>query len=218
MKTFIIFSIAILVNIDLFAQLPNHWNVPLTEQLIAHNRENFSDHQNSQTIQATSTATVSAWKQFNDKFKDLHDKLEKRTNQIFALLADVSTALRVAQSFQNIADWEWKTINEYGNNLIMVPFLIQGQVRVFNESYNTLLYVNMLAHAFGDLNKLDAGSRIQIMKILHMKLAMLETMAQSNYNSAKKFNLKKRVDNSRPMLMLNHDIRVINDIRKSWRF
>jgi hypothetical protein len=58
-KYFFVFCIVLLSHQFGFAQ-PNIWDVPLTESLISHNKNNYADHKEARNNQLVSAATVSS--------------------------------------------------------------------------------------------------------------------------------------------------------------
>jgi hypothetical protein len=58
------------------------WDIPVTEQMISQNKQNYSDHQEVKNNQIVSQATVSRWKSSTNQFKTLSDYIDIRNDKL----------------------------------------------------------------------------------------------------------------------------------------
>lgn len=193
------------------------WNLPLTEQLISQNKINYADHLESRKLQAVSTATVTQWQEFNSNLKRLHTQLENRTTQVFAVIADASTLVLVAQHFSNIAKWQKKTLEAFFESPVMVPFMIQAQIDLYKRAVDAYEYTNMIVFTFGDINKMSSASRQAIMYQLRAKLSYMEHIAYVYYEMAQSFVLSEKVKHSKAINYFKNDKDIVKEIIETWK-
>jgi hypothetical protein len=120
------------------------WDVPLTEILIAQNKTGHADHLELRNNQLASGVTVSIWKQRQDEFKQLTERIDQRLSSVFIVLADVTLVYEVSRSFEEMIGQQQKTLQLLVRHPYAAPLVIQEQERIIRDALDLFGFVQLM--------------------------------------------------------------------------
>jgi hypothetical protein len=194
------------------------WDKALTELNIAHNIENYDDHQQFRDNQFLSQASVNVWMQTKNEFKKLSDKINQHLTQAFIVEADILTLYNIEQAFRKMYDYQSQSINIAVNVPYADPVLIQKEQKIINEAYNLLTLVELIVQTYGEINKMKTSDRQIIYREINTQLQRLTGQCFGLLNTMKLLQTGNLFKNSKPVQYVNKDKQIANDIVKQLKF
>jgi hypothetical protein len=191
---------------------PNYWDVPTTEALISHNKQNYSDHQQATTNQLVSQGTVSWWKSTTNTFNNLADSIDKRLTSFFIITADAATVYNIYLRFSEMESVEEKSIDISYNYPFTVPVLINGEANIIQSATNLFEYLSLLVINYGAISKMKVSDRTLIYQEITDQLNIMSTQCNSLYLFMQRVQLSDMIKNSQPGQLINKDDQIVKGI------
>jgi hypothetical protein len=196
----------------------NIWDGALTEINISHNEDNYNDHKGFRDNQIVSQASVNGWMKTKNEFKNLSDKINQRLTQAFIVEADIVTLYHIQQAFQQMYDYQSKSINIATNYPFAIPVVINKEEKIINDAYNLLLFVEAMIQTYGEVNKMKTSQRQIIYREISTQLQLLTGQCYSLYNTMKMIQSGSLFSNAKPVQYFNRDKQLTKDILKQLKF
>jgi hypothetical protein len=193
------------------------WDIPATEQMIGHNKQNYSDHNDAKNNQVISQATVSNWKNSTNQFKSLSDYIDKRLTSAFIVIADVTTLYNIYNQLAEMMDYEQKSFAIVKRHPWAVPLMVSEQTRIIKSGNDLFNYISLLVLSYGDISKMKVSARKVIFHSIDLQVGVLKARCYSMYNMMKRLDLTSEIRNSKPGQMINKDKQIIRDILKNFK-
>ena len=202
------------ISLQLQAQLGsvNTWDVPLTEVLISHSKKNDAAHKDMRNNQAVSTATVSQWKNRQNDFKQLVDKIDQRLSSVFIVLADVAMLYEVSASFQEMIDYQQKTFELLLRYPYGAPLVLGQQQQLYREALELFSFVQLMVLSYGELTKMKVSSRQAIYRQLRDQVYVLRSRCYGIYQLMKKMDFAQVLQNTPVYQFIQKDKAIVNQI------
>lgn len=193
------------------------WDVPATEQMISHNKQNYSDHQEARDNQITSQATVKGWKNSTNKFKTLSDYIDKRLTSAFIVVADVTTLYNIYSQLSEMITYEQKSLAIAKRHPWAAPLLSSQQAAIIGSGNDLFNYISLLVMSYGDISKMKVSARKTIFHSIDLQVGVLKARCYSMYAMMMRLDLTSEIRKSKPVKMVNKDQQVIQDILKNMK-
>jgi hypothetical protein len=214
--TFFCISFFTFLNPDVSAQ-PNIWDVPLTESLISHNKHNYSDHQEARNNQLVSTATVSAWKNAKDNFKQLVDNIDNRLTQAFIIVADVTTLYNTITALKEIEDYQEEAFLLLYKYPFAMPIFYQREVDLVKSAIELYSFVYLIIVSYGDISKMEVAARQTVFREMSTLINVLRAKAFSLLQKLKQIDFAEIYQGTQVWQFINKDKQLAEDIIKNFK-
>lgn len=213
-KSFTILAALLSISTIDYAQ-QDTWDVPATELMISHNKQNYSDHQDVKNNQFASQATVSVWKNSTNQFKTLSDYIDKRLTSAFIVVADVTTLYNIYSQLSEMITYEQKSLVIAKRHPWAAPLLASEQAAIINSGNDLFSYISLLIMSYGDISKMKVSARKVIFHSIDLQVGVLKARCYSMYAMMKRLDLTSEIRKSKPVQMINKDQQIIKDILKN---
>lgn len=191
---------------------PNDWDIPTTEALISHNKQNYSDHQAARNNQVVSQGTVSLWKSTTNKFNQLTNSIDQRLTSLYIITADAVLVYNIYTTLSDMASVEEESVQISFKYPFTVPILINGEQKIFQTASNLIEYISLLVVNYGTISKMKVSDRNLIFQEVTDDLNIMSTESNSLYLFMQRVQLSDQFKNTQPFQMINKDKQLVNDI------
>jgi hypothetical protein len=193
----------------------NTWDVPLTEILISQSRQGHGDHLELRNGQIGSAATVSIWKQRQDRLRELTKKIDERMNSVFVLAADLTLVYEVAISFEEIVDIQERTVRLAVKHPYAAPIIITEQERIVSDAWDLLRFVQLLALSYGDISRMKASSRQAVYRQLRDQVQAIKSRCLGLMHTLEQMDLQRALDATKVGRYVSQDRAIVREILKT---
>ena len=215
-KYFFVFCIVLLSHQSGFAQ-PNIWDVPLTESLISHNKNNYADHKEARDNQLVSAVTVSSWKKAKDNFKQLVDKIDMRLTQSFIIIADATTLYNTITALKEIVDYQEQAFILLSKYPFAVQLFYQREIDVVKSAIELYSFIYLMVVSYGDISKMQVSSRQTVFREMNTMINVLRAKAYSLVQKLKQIEFAEIYKGTQVWQFINKDKEIVNDILKNFK-
>jgi hypothetical protein len=213
-KRFAIVVIFIYTAETSFAQ-QDIWDIPATEQMISHNKKNYSDHKEAKNNQLASHATVAAWKSSTNQFKTVSDFIDKRLTSAFIVVADVTTLYNIYRQLSEMMQYEAKSFEIVRQHPWTASYLTSEQVKIIKSGTDLFNYISLLVLSYWDISKMKVSARKVVFHSIDLQVGVLKARCYSMYNMMKRLEWTTEIKKSKPVQMINKDKQIIQDILRN---
>lgn len=193
------------------------WDIPATEVMIAHNKKNFSDHEESRNNQMLSQGTVLSWKKTTNQFKSLSDFIDKRLTSAFIVVADATTLYHIYNQLKEMTTYERKALEIAYRHPWTAPILASEEIKIVKSGTELFNYLSLIVLSYGDISKMKVSARKIIFHQIELQVAVLRARCYSLYNMMKRLDLATEIKNSKPGQIINKDAQIIKDILNNFK-
>ena len=191
------------------------WDVPLTEILIAQNKTGHADHLELRNNQLASGVTVSIWKQRQDEFKQLAERIDQRLSSVFIVLADVTLVYEVSKGFEEMMGLQQKTLQLLVRHPYAAPLVIQEQERIIRDALDLFGFVQLMVLSYGELSKMKASSRQAIYRQLRDQVQVLRARCYGIHQMMQRIDLSQVLKNTKVGQYVQQDKTIVREILKT---
>src|SRR3954464_11882552 len=135
------------------------WDIPATEQMISHNKQNYSDHKEAKNNQLASQATVAAWNSSTNQFKTVSDFIDKRLTSAFIVVADVTTLYNIYRQLSEMMQYEAKSLEIVRHHPWLASYLAGEQTKIIKSGTDLFNYISLLVLSYGEISKMKVSAR-----------------------------------------------------------
>jgi hypothetical protein len=193
----------------------NTWDVPLTEILISQSRQGHGDHLELRNGQLGSAATVSIWKQRQDRLRELTRRIDERMNSVFVLAADLTLVYEVAVSFEEIVDIQERTVRLAVKHPYAAPLMLTEQERIVSDAWDLLRFVQLLALSYGDISRMKASSRQAVYRQLRDQMQAIKSRCLGLMHTLEQMDLQRALDATKVGRYVSQDRAIVREILKT---
>lgn len=212
-KSFLV--IVVLLTTKSVSAQQNVWDIPATELMISHNKQNFSDHQTIRNNQIVSEGTVKSWKNSTNNFKTLSDFIDKRLTSAFIIVADAVTLYNIYDQLSEMMDYEAKALDIAYRHPWAISILSSQEGKIIKSGSQLFNYISLIAISYGDISKMKASARKVIFHEISLQISVLKAQCYSLYNLMKRLDLASEVGKTKPGTFINKDAQIVKDILKN---
>jgi hypothetical protein len=214
---FIILIFITVFNVPLVYAQPNEWDVPTTEILISHNKQNYSDHQQAAANQLVSQGTVSWWKSTTNTFNNLTNSIDKRLTSFYIITADAGTVYNIATRLSEMASLEEKSIELSYQYPFTVPILISDEDKIISSGTSLFEYLSLMVISYDAISKMQVSARTIIYREITDQLNILSAECNSLYLFMERVQLSDLLKNGKAYQLINKDDQLVKDILKNMK-
>ena len=193
----------------------NTWDVPLTEILISQSRQGHEDHLGMRNGQLGSAATVSLWRQRQDRLRELTRKIDERMNSVFVMAADIVLVYEVAATFEEILDLQERNIRLAVRHPYAAPLMIAEQERIVSDAWDLLRFVQLLVLSYGDVSRMKASSRQAVYRQLRDQVQAIRSRCLGLMHTLEQMDLQRALDGTKVGRYINQDRAIVREILKT---
>lgn len=191
-----------------------YWDMAYTQILVEQNKSNFKDNQESLQNQYGSHATVLLWKNAENDFKKIVDKIDRHLTSAFIVAADITTLYNIYKSLDEMIGYQ----NESFKILYRYPWaagwFFDKQADVYKSARDMVSFMLVIVYSYGDINKMQVSSREMIFRELNSLVAMLRAKCYSLYSKMKQVELAQLYKNTKAYDFFNKDKEKVQEILK----
>lgn len=188
------------------------WDIPATEQMISHNKQNYSDHQEAKNNQLASQATVLEWKNSTNQFKTVSDFIDKRLTSAFIVVADVTTLYNIYSQLAEMMQYEGKSLEIVKRHSWAATYMASEQAKIIKSGTDLFNYISLLVLSYGEISKMKVSARKVVFHSIDLQVGVLKARCYSMYNMMKRLDLTSEIRKSKPVQIINKDQQIIKDI------
>lgn len=215
-KYFFLLLFGCVVNAAVFAQT-NYWDIPYTEALISHNKQNFSDNRHATQKQLSLTSSELLVKTQKNKCKRLMDSLDKRLNSLYILAADATLAIRVASTMSDLFEYQ-SDAAKIAFKYPYAAFLYSSdEVSIINDAESLYALIALVVASYGDISKMKVSDRKIIYTQILAQLQYLRAKCQSLNQLLAMVQYSDLYKNSQGWQFIDMDKDKVEDILKDWK-
>lgn len=196
----------------------NTWDVALTEILIAHNKDNYSDNQTAEKKQAVSQGTVNTWHKVTNKFKQLTDSINRRLTSAAIVLSDAEVALEIYTALDDIYRYQSESMQIAYQYPFTIPTIIDYEKGLYSRAEDLSLFTTMVVLSYGEVSKMKTSDRKLIYNDVRDKLNALSFQCFSLYVTMQEIETVETIKKMQPANWVNKDKEVANDILQKFNF
>lgn len=193
----------------------NIWDVPATEEMISHNKKNYSDHQDARNNQVISQGTVSTLKSSTNKFKTLSDFIDKRLSSAFIVITDVATLYNIYNQLADMMEYEQRSLVIAKRHPWALSIMANEQEQIIKSGTELFNYMSLLVLSYGDISKMKVSARKVVFHSINLQLSVLKGRCYSMYCTMQRLDLTSTIRNSKPGQIVNKDKQIVTDILKN---
>jgi hypothetical protein len=194
------------------------FDMPTSAVLIAHNKQNFSDHQELKNNQLAASATAAILKTNTNKLKNLSDKLDKKMNAIFIIIADVTTALNIYKSISKVFNNQLEALRLVVKFPWLVLWVTSYEEKIATAAIDLFWFIDVMVYTYGDFNKISVADRKQIYNELNHQLNKMVINSQAMIYELQLVDISQRFKNSAGFQLINNDKKLVKDILSNFHF
>ncbi|AYD49036.1 hypothetical protein D6B99_16290 [Arachidicoccus soli] len=195
----------------------NYWNVPYTEALISHNKQNFSDNQQAGQKQLNLTSSELLVQTQKNKCKRLMDSLDKRLNSLYILAADVTLAVRVASIMNDLYAYQsdaFRIAFKYPYAAFMYS---SNEVSIIHDAESLYALIALVVASYGDISKMKVSDRKIVYTQIIAQLQYLRAKCQSLNQLLAMVQYSDLYKNTHGWQFINMDKDKVQQILRDWK-
>lgn len=213
----IFLSSMLFVGIDATAQ-EQEWDIAFTEQLIAQNKQHYSDNVTAKNNQLVSQATVEAWKSQQKTFKNFVNNIDQWINKGFIILADVSTAYEIYKKLSDLVSLQGKSFSLASKYPWAIPVFVSKEKQIVQEAEEFAGLIYMFVVLDGQANKMRVAERRMIYQELRDQLQLIVNNSKSLYYRIKAIDYSETYKTLKPIQWVNTGANLVKSIVKDLKF
>lgn len=195
---------------------PNYWDMPTTEYLIAHNKDNFADHREIKNGQVVSQGTVNKWKGLTNTLKSLTDSIDKRLSSFFIITADASTVLASYTTLKDIYAYQKQSIAIGTKYPFTIPVLISREDEIIASASSLVSYLTLIVNSYSDISKMKVSERNMIYLEIRSALEVVRIRCYIMLQQLKQIDFVNVLKGTRPYKLVNNDAQLVKTILKNF--
>ncbi len=194
------------------------WDMALSQILVEQNKRNYRDNTQALSNQLVSHATVLKWKQTQDNFKKIVDKIDKHLTTAFIIAADITTMYNIYKSLDEMVEYQEKSFKIVYKYPWAAMWFYEKQVDVYKSAADLVRFMMVIVLSYGDINKMKVSSRETVFRELNTLVAVLRAKCFSLYQKMRQVEFAQLYKNTKAYEFYNKDKEkvqeIINDIKK----
>ncbi len=194
------------------------FDMPTSAVLIAHNKKNFGDHQELKNNQLAASATAAILKTNTNRLKNLSDKLDKKMNAIFIIIADVTTALKIYKSISKVFNNQLEALRLVVKFPWLLLWVTSYEEKIATAAVDLFWFIDVMVYTYGDFNKISVADRKQIYNELNHQLNKMVINSQAMIYELQLVDISQRFKNSAGFQLINNDKKLVKDILSNFHF
>jgi|GEM_PF-2158713 len=191
-----------------------YWDMAYTQILVEQNKTNFKDNQEALQNQYISHATVLLWKNAENNFKKIVDKIDKHLTTAFIVAADITTLYNIYKSLDEMIEYQNKSFKILYKYPWAAGWFFDKQVDVYTSARDMVSFILVIVYSYGDINKMQVSSRETVFRELNSLVAVLRAKCYSLYSKMRQVELAQLYKNTKAYDFYNKDKKIVEDILK----
>lgn len=189
-----------------------YWDMALTQILVEQNKTNYKDNQQALDNQLISHATVVKWKNTQDQFKKIVDKIDKHLTQAFIVAADITTLYNIYKSLDEMVEYQEKSLKILYKYPYAAGWFYQKQSDVYQSASDMIRFIILIVMSYGHINKMQVSSRETIFRELNTLVAVLRAKCYSLLQRMRQVEFAQLYKNTKPYEFFNKDKEKVREI------
>jgi hypothetical protein len=194
------------------------FDMPTSAVLIAHNKQNFGDHQDLRNNQLASSATAAVLKTNTNRMKNLVDQLDHKMNSIFIIIADVTTALKIYRSISKVFNNQMEALRLVVKFPWLLAWVTSYEQKIVTAAVDLFWFIDVMVYTYGDFNKISVADRKQLYNELSHQLNKMVINSQAMVYELQLVDISQRFKNSASFQLINNDKKLVKDILSNFHF
>lgn len=190
------------------------WDMALTQILVEQNKRNYKDNTQALENQLVSHATVLKWKQTQDNFKKIVDKIDKHLTTAFIVAADITTLYNIYKSLDEMIEYQEKSFKIVFKYPWAGMWFYEKQVGVYQSAADLVKFMMVIVLSYGDINKMKVSSRETVFRELNTLVAVLRAKCFSLYQKMRQVEFAQLYKNTKAYEFYNKDKEKVKEILK----
>lgn len=212
MKALPLIVIILLISVATAQAQPNYWDIPSTEYLIAHNKDNYKDHKEFKNNQVVSQGTVRRWKNITDKLKNLTDSIDRRLSSFFIITADASTVLAIYTALKDMYAYQSESMKIGSKYPYTIPVLIARENEIISSASSFVSYLALIVNSYSDISRMRVSDRNIIYHEIRAELEVVRLRCYSMLMQMKQIDLVNILKQTKPFKFINNDAQLVKSI------
>lgn len=212
MKALPLIGIIFLISATTAQAQPNYWDIPSTEYLITHNKDNYKDHKEFKTNQFVSRGTVSRWKNITNKLKNLTDSIDRRLSSFFIITADASTVLAIYTALKDMYAYQSESLKIGSKYPYTIPVLIAKENEIISSASSFVSYLALIVNSYSDISRMRVSDRNIIYHEIRAELEVVRLRCYSMLMQMKQIDMVNTLKQTKPFKFINNDAQLVKSI------